>query len=223
MFKAAIIIIKYDLYLAFCKSKAYLHPFTFAIIAVSLFPLAFDSSNLLLKQVFPGLLLITMLFSSMLLAPKLFEDGQEEGYLEQLLLSPFPPFVIVSSKIISHWIITSFPFLLMTPLVNILFLIPLTFSPQTIVTLFISSFIMSAIAIVGSILTYGIKHSNALNIIITMPFSIATMILASSAISSVISGHILVYWTCLKLLVAISLTFTPLIVYLGGFLLKYNS
>lgn len=113
-------VLRRDLLLSVRRLGELGNPVVFFAAVVSLFPLALGADAALLRGVGPGIVWVGALLATLLSLEGLFRADFEDGSLEQLLLSPHPASVLVSAKILAHWLVTGVPLLLITPLLGVL-------------------------------------------------------------------------------------------------------
>src|SRR6218665_3277672 len=104
-----------DLLLARRRQAEVLTPLFFFVMATALFPLGIGPEAALLRTMAPGILWVTALLASLLSLGRLFEQDWADGTPEQMLLSPDPLAVIVSAKVLAHWLMAGLPLVLMSP------------------------------------------------------------------------------------------------------------
>lgn len=97
----------------------------FAMICV-FFPLTLPPSTTLLKQVMPGILWLAMLFALLLTSERLFAQDYEEGVIEQWLVSGYSIPLLLSAKLLIHWLVCVLPLLIFCPMLALFFHFSLT-------------------------------------------------------------------------------------------------
>ena len=191
-------------------------PLIFFFLIISIFPLLIGPDKNLLNKIIPGIVWITVIFTTLLSSSNFFKDEYNNGFLETYLTSETSIELILFLKIILCWIFTCLPIIFFIPIVSIFFDIPLKNSFVILFTLIIGSPILVSIGIFGSSLTLGIPKNNVLVPVITLPFYIPILIFSASAIESVSSG--LPYEMQLYILMALLCFVLPIMPYL----LKYT-
>jgi heme exporter protein B len=152
------------------------------------FPLAFPADRTLLRLVFPGLFWISILFSFFLSSEHLFLQDDEDGVLEQWLISPISVHVIIRAKLIAYWMFYTFPLLLLCPLVagffelhihevGVLMLSVLSGTPA----------IFMCCALAASFST-GLKQKGMFMALILLPLSLPVMIWGSGTLTVAMQG-----------------------------------
>jgi heme exporter protein B len=110
-----------DLKLAMRRQADIVSALFFFVIVVSLFPLGIGPEVDLLRQLAPGVLWVAALLATMLSLPRMFADDHRDGTLEQLALSPHPLGLVVTGKVIAHWLVSGLPLALIAPILGIQF------------------------------------------------------------------------------------------------------
>ena len=191
-------------------------PLIFFFLIISIFPLLIGPDKNLLNKIIPGIVWITIIFTTVLSSNNFFKDEYNDGFIETYLTSDTSIELILFFKILLCWIFTCLPIIFFIPIVSIFFDIPLKNSFVILFTLIIGSPILVSIGIFGSSLTLGMSKNNVLAPVITLPFYIPILIFSASAIESVSSG--LPYEMQLYILIALLFFILPIMPYL----LKYT-
>ncbi|MFN7038395.1 MAG: heme exporter protein CcmB [Alphaproteobacteria bacterium] len=204
-------LIQREMLLAYRKPSIFVNPILFNIINISLFPFAFGPSFYLNNNVFPGLIIISMMFALSISNNILFEEDVEDGTLEQLLISSISPASIILAKLISYWVISALPTILILPFLGIFYSIAANLIIGTIIVISISSFAISIIMVFSSLLTYKLKRNIILTSLISFPFSITIIIFSTSAINNIGAGLINDAINQLSIIISFILIFLPII------------
>ena len=191
-------------------------PLIFFFLIISIFPLLIGPDKNLLNKIIPGIVWITIIFTTVLSSNNFFKDEYNDGFIETYLTSDTSIELILFFKILLCWIFTCLPIIFFIPIVSIFFDIPLKNSFVILFTLIVGSPILVSIGIFGSSLTLGMSKNNVLAPVITLPFYIPILIFSASAIESVSSG--LPYEMQLYILIALLFFILPIMPYL----LKYT-
>lgn len=181
----------------------------FFLIVSSLFPFAVGPESNTLKLIGPGVIWVGALLCSLLALHRVFEADYNDGSLEHLLLSGEPLTILVLAKIISHWLITGLPVVIVAPLIGIQFGLP----PQSLLlllgTLLLGTPVLSLIGSIGAGLTLGVRGGSALTSILILPFYVPILIFGAGAVVAdlqglTIDGHISILVAMLCLSVALA-------------------
>lgn len=176
MMKSAWFVLYTELLLLLRRSQEWLYPVGFFIMMVSLFPIAFSPDPVFLQKYLPGCVWIAALLSSLLSVQTLFLIDMEEGYLEQVILSPLPLSVFVICKLIANWIATALPLIILTPLLGILFHVSLNVIIGLVLSLLIGTPILLLVGAFSVSLTLGLRQQGILLGILMLPLVVPVLI-----------------------------------------------
>lgn len=190
-----IILLQQELHNALRHVHTSLTSLFFFIIIVSLFAFTVGNDATLLHSVAPAIVWVSALLSVLLSIHSLFKQEMEEGTLETLLLSPHSLTLLISIKLIAHWLSNSLPLICITPILGLL----LHFTAKEEITLFITLLLGTPIlTLLGSIaaaLLVGIQHHGALLPVLIMPLYIPVLIFGTGTVITAgfgqpINGHL---------------------------------
>lgn len=177
-----------DLTLAMRRRADVLTTLFFFIIVVSLFPLGVSPELETLRGIAPGVIWVAALLASMLSLGRLFSGDYQDGTLEQMLLLPQPLSVLVLAKVLSHWLVSGVPLVLLSPLLGM----QLGMSPEAIgllmLTLLLGTPVLSLIGSVGAALTLGVRGGGVLVSLLVLPLYIPVLIFGTGAVDAATSG-----------------------------------
>lgn len=184
-YKAAFaLILKRDLLLAFRHRDDIINPLIFFIIVVTLFPLGIGPESEVLSRIAPGIIWVAALLATLLSLDRLFKSDHQDGSLEQMLLSPYPVFILVLAKVTAHWLLTGLPLILIAPLLGVLLHLDEASYGALFITLLLGTPILSLLGAIGVALTVGIKKGGVLLSLLVLPLYIPVLIFATSAIDT---------------------------------------
>jgi heme exporter protein B len=181
------IILKRDLLIAFRKSSTYITPLVFFLIVVTFFPLALGPQESLLSSLAPGVIWIAALLASLLAVDTIFSDDFRDGTLDEFFISLEPSFILVFAKVLIHWLITGLPILFASLIAAIVLYLPFESFIPMLLSLILGTSFMSLLGALGAALSLG--RSAILSAIIVLPFSIPTLLMGTSVISSSITNQ----------------------------------
>lgn len=124
MLKIVTAIIGRDLRLAMRRQADIVSALFFFVIVASLFPLGIGPEPDLLRKLAPGVLWVAALLATMLSLPRMFADDYRDGTLEQLALAPHPLGLVVTGKVIAHWLVSGLPLAMLAPVLGVQFDLP---------------------------------------------------------------------------------------------------
>ena len=188
MFKALTTIIQRDLLVAFRRRAELMNPILFYVIVVTLFPLGVSPEQNFLSQLAPGVVWVAALLAALISMESIFRQDFDDGSIEQLFLSRYPPTLLIFGKVIAHWLITGLPMLIIVPVMALLLYIPTQSMPTLLITVLLGTPILSLIGAIGVALTAGLRGGGVLLGLLVLPLYIPVLIFASGAISASIDG-----------------------------------
>ena len=160
----------------------------FFLMIVVFFPLTMAPDIALLRTVAPGLVWIAMLLAMFLSSERLFQQEYDDGVIEQWLVSGYPIRLLVSAKILVHWLLNLLPMLLFSPFLAVLFSLT---GHETIILMFSlvcgSPAILFLCALAAAFST-GIQQKGILMALILLPLTIPIMIFGSGTLISAMQG-----------------------------------
>lgn len=182
----------------------------FFVIVASLFPLAVTPEPRLLRAIAPGILWVAALLASMLSLGRLFEADYADGSLEQLALTPEPLAVLVTGKIVAHWLMSGLPLVLVSPVIALQFDLPGAAILTLLLVLLLGTPVLSFIGAIGAALTVGVRGGGVLVSLLVLPLYIPVLIFGASAVDASIngmdaSGHL----SLLGAFLALAMVFAP--------------
>tara|TARA_B100000524_G_scaffold280520_1_gene156839 strand:+ start:243 stop:866 length:624 start_codon:yes stop_codon:yes gene_type:complete len=173
--------------IAFRKSSTYITPLVFFLIVVTFFPLALGPQESLLSSLAPGVIWIAALLASLLAVETIFSDDFRDGTLDEFFISLEPSFILVFAKVLIHWLITGLPILFASLIAAIVLYLPFDSFIPMLLSLILGTSFMSLLGALGAALSLG--RSAILSAIIVLPFSIPTLLMGTSVISSSLTNQ----------------------------------
>lgn len=203
--------IKYDIFITLRCAFSWVTPLLFFILVCFLFPFALGSSMLLLKSLAPGIIWLSALLAIVISMNQLFADDKHEGFLDQLLLAPFPLTLIVIAKIISHWIMHCLPLIVVTPLLGLILNLHAKEIGILLITLLLGTPVLTLLGAVGASLTVGLRNHGLLLPLLIMPLYIPILILGVGILST--QDFKIILTNCIMMLafLLISLSIAPIL------------
>ncbi len=177
-------IFRRDVVLAFRQRTDMVNPLFFFIMVITLFPLGVGPEPQILGRIAPGILWIAALLSTLLSVDSLFRQDFDDGSLEILLLSPQPLFILVLGKILAHWVVTSIPLILVSPLLGGMLYMDGDTVLVLMITLLLGTPVLSMISAIGAALTVGLRKGGVLVAVIALPLYVPVLIFGTSAVEA---------------------------------------
>ncbi len=147
-----------------------------------------SSDVTLLRTIAPGLIWIAMLLALFLSAERLFQQDYDDGVVEQWLVSGYPISLLVTAKMLLHWLLTLVPMLVFCPFLAILF----SFSAYETVVLMLSLVagtpaILCLCALAAAFST-SLQQKGIVMALILLPLTIPVMVFGSGTLLMAMSG-----------------------------------
>lgn len=207
---ALLAIIHRDLLLVMRRKSEVLTALFFFIVVTSLFPLGIGADTALLRKIAPGVIWVAALLSTLLGLQRMFASDYADGALEQLALAPQSMVLLVTGKIIAHWIVCGLPLVLLAPLIGIQFDLDASSLYVLMGTLLLGTPVLSLLGSIGAALTLGVRGGSVLMSLLILPLYIPVLIFGAGAVYSNsvgldISGH----FSLLGALLILALAFVP--------------
>jgi|TARA_B110000467_G_C18288793_1_gene463417 heme exporter protein B len=173
--------------IAFRRSSTYITPLIFFLIVVTFFPLALGPQESLLSSLAPGVIWIAALLASLLAVETIFSEDFRDGTLDDFFISLEPSFILVFAKVTIHWLITGLPILVASSIAAIILYLPLDSFIPMLLSLLLGTSFMSLLGALGAALALG--KSAILSAIIVLPFSVPTLLMGTSVITSSLNNQ----------------------------------
>jgi heme exporter protein B len=111
------------------------------------------------------------------------------------------------AKAVSHWLTTSFPLLIITPVLALMLDIATAQLPALMVALLIGSMALTLLGVIGAALAEGARRGGALIAILVLPLAVPVLIfgaLAAATKDAIVSPHLMLLGAMLALLMAMA-------------------
>jgi heme exporter protein B len=205
-----VLVVRRDLVLAMRRRADVLTTLFFFVMVVSLFPLGVGPEMDMLRKMAPGVLWVAALLASMLSLGRLFSADYLDGTLEQMLLAPQSLSVLVLGKMISHWMVSGLPLVLMAPVLGLQFDMSAQAIGVLLLTLLLGTPIFSMLGAIGAALTLGLRGGGVLLSLLVLPLCIPVLIFGTGAVEALSSGlSVSAHLSLIGALLVLALVFTP--------------
>ena len=181
-------VVRRDLLVALRRKSEVLTSLFFFVIVASLFPLGIGSEMDLLRKIAPGVLWVAALLAAMLSLNRLFANDYSDGTLEQMALSPVPLGLLVTGKILAHWVVAGLPLVLIAPILGLQYDLTPRALMVLVISLLLGTPLLSLIGAIGAALTLGVRGGGVLVSLLTLPLYIPALIFGAGAVEADISG-----------------------------------
>src|ERR1700733_8588733 len=155
----------------------------FALVA-TLVPLGIGPDLALLARVAGGVLWVAAVLAALLSLDRLFQGDFEDGSLDVIALSPLSLEATAAAKIAAHWLSTGLPLTLLSPLLALMFDLPLVGTQALFHSLLIGPPAVSAVGAIGASLTLSLKRGGLILPLIILPLLAPVVIFGAGAVSA---------------------------------------
>lgn len=189
MIKLALSIIMRDLRLSLRHGSATTMVMGFFVMVVTMFPFAVGPEQNILQKLSVGVIWVAALLSCLLSLDRMFQSDYEDGSLDQFILSPIPLELVVLAKCIAHWLTTSLPLIIITPILGIMMNLPEAGFLPLILTMLLGTPALSFIGGIGASLTVTLRRGGVLVSLLILPLYIPVLIFGVLAVKATIEGY----------------------------------
>jgi heme exporter protein B len=175
--------------------------FFFVLVCV-FFPLTMPADAHLLRRIAPGIIWIAALLALFLSAERLFHPDEEEGLIEQWMVSGYPVSLLVFAKLWVHWLFHVLPMLIMCPFLVLLFRFTFSEICAVALSLLCGTPTILALCALAAAFGIGLKQKSVVMGLVVFPLTVPVMILGSTAIGLAMDG--MAYSASLAMLLAIA-------------------
>ncbi|MGH8108191.1 MAG: heme exporter protein CcmB [Arenimonas sp.] len=177
-----------DLRLCLRRRGDIAQPILFAIMVITLFTLATSADPQKLAEIAPGIIWVAILLSSLLSLDSIYRSDFDDGSLEQMLMSPAPLGLLIGARILVHWLSTSLPLVILTPLFAHMLFLPSDLLTPLMVSLFVGTPLISLVSAVIAALTVGIRHSGMLLALLALPLYVPVLVFGAGSVVAASQG-----------------------------------
>lgn len=159
----------------------------FATVA-SLVPLGVGADLHLLGRIAAGVLWVAAVLAALLSLDRLFQADFEDGSLDLIALGPLPLELVVSAKILAHWLSTGLPLTLLAPVLGLLFDLPAKGYWPLVGSLALGTPVISAIGAIGAGLTLAVRRGGLILPFLVLPLLAPAVIFGAGAVLAALDG-----------------------------------
>ena len=162
----------------------------FFLIVVTLTPFAIGPDLALLQRIGPAILWLGALLASLLALDRLFAADHEDGSLDLLLMGSAPLELAVLTKALAHWITTSLPLVIATPLLGLFLNLDATAIGAVALTLLAGTPALTCIGLIGAALSVALRRGGLLLPVLVLPLTVPVLIFGVAASNAAIVGPV---------------------------------
>jgi heme exporter protein B len=174
------VLIRRDLALTI-RSPAVWMPVMFFVLVAALFPFAVGPDARLLARIAPGILWVSALLAALLPVETLLAPDMEDGTLDQLAARGIAMEMVVTARIVAHWLGFALPLLLALPVAGVLVGIEPQAGWRLALALALGTPALAALAVIAAALTAGLRGGGALAGLIVLPLALPVLIFGVGA------------------------------------------
>jgi len=178
-----------DLRLAYRGRGELAMPAMFFILVTCIFPLGLQPQPELLRSIAPGVLWVAALLAGLSGQNSLFRSDYDDGVLEQLVLSPASLELTLLARVLTHWLVTGMPLVILSPLLGLLLNYPVHAMETLMLSLALGTPILSLLGAVAAALTVGLRQSGMLLPILVLPLAVPVLIFGAQAAAQAARGE----------------------------------
>jgi heme exporter protein B len=184
-------------------------PIVFFLLVATLYPFAVGPDAQLLARSGGGMLWVAALLAALLPADRLIAPDADSGVLDQLAVRGIGDEIVVTAKMVAHWIGFALPLMLAAIPASALLNLDSTLLSKLEIGLLLGTPGLAALGVLVASLTDGLKGTSALTGLLMLPLAIPILIFGAGSLAATDSG-------ALKLLAAASLLLVALTPFAGG-------
>ena len=178
----------------------------FFLILISVTPFSLGPDQKLLSRLAPALLWLSALLATLLGLDRLLQADEEDGVIDEMMMSAAPLELVLATKALAHWLVTGLPLAVLAPLLGLM----LAISPDAMLPLALSLLVgtpaLTFIGLVGAGLTVSLRRGGLLLSVLILPLTVPTLIFGVAVVREAAAGQ--PFATPLTLLGAITLIIT---------------
>ena len=187
--QAALALLQRDLRLAWCRRADAIQPVLFALLVVTLFALAQGREPKALSAAAGAVLWLSVLLSAQLAMDRLFRDDVADGSLEQWLLAPVPLPWLCLVRVTGHWLVSSLPLVLLSPLLALMLHLPHDQVGLLLASLALGTPLLSLIGGMVAALTVGLGRAGILVALLSLPLYVPVLVFGAGALVAAGNGQ----------------------------------
>jgi heme exporter protein B len=160
----------------------------FFLTLVAITPFAIGPDQNLLGRIAPAILWLAALLAALFGLDRLFQADEEDGALDQLMLSRLPLELAVLAKCLAHWLATGLPLALAAPLFGLMLNLPAQAMLPLMATLLVGTPAITLIGAVGAAVTVSLRRGGLLLAVLVLPLCVPVLIFGVAAAKAAVTG-----------------------------------
>ena len=175
----------------------------FFVMVGVIVPFAIGPDRPMLTRLSPGIVWIAAFLSTLLGLDRLLQADEEDGVIDELMVSETPLELILMVKALAHWLVTGLPLAILAPVLGLMLAIaPAAMLPLAL-SLLVGTPALTFLGLVGAALTVTLRRGGLLLSVLVLPLTAPILIFGVSIIKEAAEGR--AFTTPLALLSGITL------------------
>ncbi|MBC7505699.1 MAG: heme exporter protein CcmB [Sandarakinorhabdus sp.] len=163
------------------RSPAVWMPVMFFVLVAALFPFAVGPDARLLARIAPGVVWVAALLASLLPVETLVAPDVEDGTIDQLASRGVAMELVMTARIIAHWLGFALPLTAALPVAGVLVGMEAATGWRLALALLLGTPALAALGVVAAALTAGLRGGGALAGLIVLPLALPVLIFGVGA------------------------------------------
>lgn len=197
------VLVRRELQLVWAERSGGAIALIFFVIVASLFPFAVGPEPQVLARIAPGIVWVSALLACLLSLERLFQPDAEDGTLEQLVVSGQSLEAVAIAKMVTHWLSTALPLVLLTPVTAAMLGAPIEVWGTLLLGLLLGTPALSSIGAVAAALTVGVRRGGVLISLLVLPLAVPTLIFGVG-VADPLAGSSALKWLGVTTLLALA-------------------
>lgn len=191
----------------------------FAVSVLIVFQVAFDPDRQEATRLLPGLLWITVLFTSLMGLGRVFQSEEEDGAFEGLLLASVPRGVVFLGKWLGNLLLTLLVEALLLPLTLVLFNVDVWGQLAAIFgVLILGTLGLTGLGVLLAAMTQSARSKETLLALLLLPLTAPLLIAGVQAVAALLDQGMVMPW--LRLLIIFDIVYLALAPWAFGWLVE---
>ena len=163
------------------RSPALWLPVLFFVLVAAIFPFAIGPDARLLARIAPGVVWVAALLAALLPVETLVAPDLEDGTIDQLVARGIAMELVMTARVIAHWLGLALPLLAALPIAGVLLGVDAAVMLRLALALLLGTPALAALGVVAAALTAGLRGGGALAGLIVLPLALPVLIFGVGA------------------------------------------
>lgn len=163
------------------RSPAVWMPVMFFVLVAALFPFAVGPDARLLARIAPGVVWVAALLAALLPVETLVAPDVEDGTIDQLASRGIAMELVMTARIIAHWLGFALPLIAALPVAGVLVGMDAATGWRLALALLLGTPALAALGVVAAALTASLRGGGALAGLIVLPLALPVLIFGVGA------------------------------------------